>query len=102
MGEYQQRTIIQLRKDFKKSETEVERLKAANKVRDELAAQCAGERDYWEQCVKDAAARAGVDVAGTLGNASLHLIVEEVERLKTELDRAWREVLGWKEGAQLT
>ena len=27
MGEYQQRTIVQLRKDFKNSEAEVERLK---------------------------------------------------------------------------
>lgn len=40
------------------------------------------ERDFWEQCIKDAADRAGIDVSGTIGNASLHLIVEAVERMK--------------------
>ena len=92
MADYLDEAIAErLNKENQQLRTEVEalrrdsrRLKAANKARDELAAQCGEERDYWEQCIKDAAARAGIDVSGTIGNASLHMIVEEVERLKTE------------------
>ena len=43
------------------------------------------ERSYWEGVIRDAADRAGVDVAGTVGNASLHLIVEQVERLEAKV-----------------
>ena len=35
-----------------------------------------------------------------ISSSDLDWLIAEVERLKTELDRAWREVLGWKEGAK--
>ncbi len=61
----------------------IERLKAEVDRRDKQpAAIQLNEREFWMDCIKDAAARAGVDVAGTMGNASLHLIVEEIERRK--------------------
>ena len=68
-------------------EQQLAALRKQNKARDELAAQCGEERDFWEQCIKDAAKRAGVDVAGTLGNASLHLIVEQLAALRSENER---------------
>ena len=68
---------------LKELAAEIERLKAEVDRRDKQpAAIQLNEREFWMDCIKDAAARAGVDVAGTMGNASLHLIVEEIERRK--------------------
>lgn len=40
------------------------------------------ERGVWEDLIRDAAKRAGIDTAGIVGNAVLHTMVEKIERLK--------------------
>ena len=45
------------------------------------------ERGFWMVQIRTAAIRMGVDVAGTVGVASLHQIGSEVERLKAENKR---------------
>lgn len=46
------------------------------------------ERNYWEANIKGEAIRAGIDPSGTVGRATLHLIGEEVERLR-EMEGNW-------------
>ena len=51
----------------------------------------AEEREFWEQNIKDDVVRAGLDPAGCVGMAHVHLLVEEIEKLQAER-KEWREI----------
>lgn len=40
------------------------------------------ERDFWELNIKDEALRAGLDPSGTVGCATLHMLGEEITKMK--------------------
>ena len=108
MGEYQQREIVRLRAELQTADErtrvfqkDVERLTERYRCfQAEVAEQFAEDHAIIEQmddCREQSIKRGAAQIKAEREVVNLRA---EVERLKEELNRAWREVLGWKEGGK--